>query len=96
MKRTYELTVIFSPELTSEQLKKTEKNLEDLIKKYEGSISKREDWGTRELAFPIAKNTKGTYRFFKIDIPGKSLKELDRELKLKSEIIRYLFVREGD
>ncbi len=95
MKRRYELTVIFSPELSTTDLKKSQKSVEDLIVKWEGKLVKKDDWGTRDLAYEIDKQTKGVYWFYLIEIPGKSIKELTSALRLSMGIMRYLLIRES-
>lgn len=92
MKRKYELTVIFSPQLSSSDLTKAQKTIKDLVAKVDGKIVKSEDWGTRKLAYEVNKQTEGVYRFFIVELPPDALSKLDREFKLLTEILRYLFV----
>lgn len=92
MKRTYELTVVFSGQLSSDELGKSEKGVESLIKKLEGSVEKREDWGVRELAYPVSKEKKGAYRHFLLSLPPDAVKELHAALRLTQGVIRQLLV----
>lgn len=96
MKRTYELTVVFSGQLSSDELGKSEKGIESLIKKLDGLVEKREDWGVRELAYPVAKLTKGTYRHFLLSLPPGAVKELMAALRLTQGVIRQLLVLKSD
>lgn len=93
MKKRYELTVLFSPELSSQELDKIAKNLESLVSKYEGKFVKQEDWGKRELAYPIKKQNEAYFKYYEVEVPGKAIKELDKELKHTEQIWRYLFVK---
>lgn len=93
MKTRYELTVVFSPELSSQELTKAVKKLKTLIEKHEGKLVKDDDWGVRDFCYAIKKHSKGAYRFFVVEIPGSAIIVLDKELKLNEEILRYLFVK---
>jgi small subunit ribosomal protein S6 len=84
--------VIFSPQLSSTDLTKKAKNVEALVKENKGKVVKVDDWGTKDLATPIRKSSKGAYRHFIVELPGEAITKLDREFKLTEEILRYLFV----
>ncbi|OGY18286.1 MAG: 30S ribosomal protein S6 [Candidatus Chisholmbacteria bacterium RIFCSPLOWO2_01_FULL_50_28] len=90
MKRTYELTVVFPQ--ASVDLTKITKSLENLIGKAEGKVVSREDWGERELAYPIKKQKKGVYFLYLVELSVDKVAQLDKELRLMSELLRYLIV----
>lgn len=92
MKRTYELTVVLSPQLSPTDLTKLEKSLESLIKKVEGQVNKKEDWGTKELNYPISKQVSGAYRHWQVELNPEAVEKLDRELKLTEGLMRHLIV----
>ena len=58
----------------------------------DGEIVKVDTWGTKKLAYPIAKFTEGFYVLvnFKsaVDVP----KEIDRNLKINENVIRHMIV----
>jgi len=91
MKRTYELTVVFTQ--ASTDLTKIAKSLENLIEKAQGKVVSKEDWGIKELSYPIRKQTKGVYWFHKLELPADNVIKLDKSLRLMPEVIRYLIVR---
>lgn len=95
MKRRYELTVIFSSQLSSTEHSKAVKKLETLLKKQEGKVVKKDDWGKRQLAYPIQKETEGVYTHFVVELVPDSLEKLRQEFELTQEMLRYLFVIEG-
>jgi small subunit ribosomal protein S6 len=92
MKRKYELTVVFSPQLSSSELTKLNKSVGSLIEKAGGKVVKKEDWGTKKLSYAIAKQSEGVYRHFIVDMPSDGPAALDRELKLLQGILRHLLV----
>ena len=55
-------------------------------------IKSEEDMGDRELAYEIDKETRGRYRLFNIELDQEKLPKIEDALKLRKEILRYLFV----
>ena len=60
-----------------------------------GTVTETNQWGKRKFAYPIKKQTEGNYVFEKVQIKQTALKELDANLKLSEDVLRYLFVREN-
>jgi len=86
----YELTCVFSQESDS---KKLVKKIEDWLKEIGAKIEKKEDWGKKELAYRIKKNSQGHYVFWQIKTEPSKVGGLFPKIKLESEIIRHLLVR---
>ncbi|PIE04768.1 MAG: 30S ribosomal protein S6 [Spirochaetales bacterium] len=55
-------------------------------------IKSEEDMGDRELAYEIDRETRGRYRLFNVELNQEKLPKIEDELKLRPEILRYLFV----
>ncbi len=58
-----------------------------------GQVAKREYWGLRNLAFRIKKNRKGHYLLLNIDGPAAAVHEMERQMRINEDVIRYLTVR---
>ena len=58
-----------------------------------GTVAKREYWGLRSLAYRIAKNRKGHYMLLGIDANAASLNEMQRQLGLNEDVLRFLTIR---
>jgi len=58
-------------------------------------IKSEEDMGDRELAYEIDKETRGRYRLFNVELDQEGLPKIEDALKLRKEILRYLFVANG-
>ena len=58
-----------------------------------GSVSKVEAWGLKSLAFRIKKNRKAYFTLLNIDAPSAAIVELERQLGLNEDVIRYLTLR---
>ena len=88
----YEHTIVGKQDLS-------DKEMQSLIDKYSqiidksGKILKTEKWGLLNLANKIKKNKKGNFVHFKIEIEGKLVKEIEKQLSIDSNVIRYLTVK---
>ena len=60
------------------------------------AIKSEEDMGDRELAYEIDKETRGRYRLFNVELDQVNLPRIEDALKLRKEILRYLFVVQGN
>ena len=58
-----------------------------------GKIEKQEYWGLRGLAYRINKNRKGHYVLLNINAPAGAVIELERQLKINEDVLRYLTVK---
>ena len=52
--------------------------------------------GDRLLAYPVRKNDRGHYILYVIESPPEPLKTISKTLKLRPEILKYLFVRQDN
>ncbi len=59
-------------------------------------IKSEEDMGDRELAYDIDKESRGRYRLFNVELEQSELPKMENALKLRTEIMRYLFVVKGN
>ncbi len=50
-------------------------------------------WGRRRLAYPINDQTEGFYALFKLQLNPSDAAELDRDLKLNEDVLRFLITR---
>ncbi|MCR4407022.1 MAG: 30S ribosomal protein S6 [Anaerolineae bacterium] len=91
--RNYELSVIVSPEVEQEALDSTVDRIKQFVATGGGLVTKVDIWGRRRLAYPIRKHLEGYYAVLQAQIPQEALPELERNLKLSEDVIRYLVVR---
>ena len=57
------------------------------------SVLKREYWGLRSLAYRIKKNRKGHYMLLGLDAKPSAMAEMERQLSLNEDILRYMTIR---
>lgn len=91
--RDYELTLVIDPDLTSENQKKLVTKTKKIITDLKGKVGKTDEWGRKELTYPIKKKTLGYYFFYETELPQKAPAEIEKKLKLEEGIIRYLLVK---
>ncbi|MFN3700948.1 MAG: 30S ribosomal protein S6 [Alphaproteobacteria bacterium] len=89
----YETVFITRQDLTDSQVKELTGDFEKIIKKENGKILKTEQWGLRTLAYRINKSRKGHYTLIESDAPGAAIIELERNLRLNEDVMRFLTVR---
>ncbi len=89
--RPYEMMILVNPDL--EDPKEEISNVEEVVRGLGGEIAKTDIWGKRRLAYPIDKHTEGFYAVCNFKFDQVQLKELDRVLKLRSEVWRHMVVR---
>ncbi len=92
---SYELVFILNANLSEDDFSRVLGKVNDLVTKLGGTISETIPWGKRKLAYPIQKQTEGNYVLEKVQIKQTALKELDANLKLSEDVLRYLFIREN-
>ena len=66
---------------------------QDRIRAETAKIEKVENWGIKSLTYRIKKNRKGHYVLLNINAPAKAVVELERQLKINEDVLRYLTVR---
>jgi small subunit ribosomal protein S6 len=91
----YELVFILNANLSEDDFTRVLGKVNDQITKLGGTITETNQWGKRRLAYPIKKQAEGNYVLEKVQIKQTALKELDANLKMSEDVLRYLFVREN-
>ena len=89
----YECVYIARQELTAAQTEQLSKDLTKIVFSNSGEIKKQEYWGLRNLAYKIRKHRKGHYTMFHIEAPASTIEELERNMRLNEDILRYLTVK---
>ncbi len=92
----YEHVVIARQDISPQQAEALNDTLKALIEEHGGTVAKIEYWGLRNLAYRIKKNRKGHYSLMAIDAPAPAVKEMERQLGLNEDVLRYLTVRVED
>jgi small subunit ribosomal protein S6 len=89
----YENVFIARQDLSTAQVDALADQFTAIIKEKGGDVKKRESWGLRNLAFRIRKNRKGHYTMFNIDAPPAAIIEMERNMRLNEDVIRFLTIK---
>ena len=89
----YEHVLIARQDVSQQQVEGLVEQLSNIIKENGGSIAKTEYWGLRNLAFKVKKNRKGHYALMNIDAPHAAVAEMERQMGINEDILRFLTIR---
>ena len=90
--RHYEIVFIVHPD-QSEQVPAMIDRYKSLVTGREGQIHRLEDWGRRQMAYPIQKVHKAHYVLMNIECDGETLAELEHAFKFNDAVLRHLTVK---
>ena len=89
--RHYEIVFIVHPD-QSEQVPAMVERYRTMVSGQGGRIHRLEDWGRRQLAYPIAKLHKAHYVLMNIECGNATLTELEHAFKFNDAVLRHLIV----
>ena len=90
--RHYEIVFIVHPD-QSEQVPAMVERYKTLVTTHGGQIHRLEDWGRRQLAYPIQKLHKAHYVLMNIECNGEVLAELEHGFKFNDAVLRHLTIK---
>jgi small subunit ribosomal protein S6 len=90
--RHYEIVFIVHPD-QSEQVPAMIERYRTLVTSQEGQIHRLEDWGRRQLAYPIQKIHKAHYVLMNIECNQETLDELEHAFRFNDAVLRHLTVK---
>jgi len=90
--RHYEIVFIVHPD-QSEQVPAMIERYKTLVTAKNGAIHRLEDWGRRQMAYPIQKVHKAHYVLMNIECDGETLAELENAFKFNDAVLRHLTVK---
>jgi small subunit ribosomal protein S6 len=90
---SYELVLIISPEVADEEMPDFITKLSELVNKVGGSVDEINQWGKKQLAYPIKRSTEGNYVLTKLKLKPDLTKELEANLRLSGKILRHLLIK---
>jgi small subunit ribosomal protein S6 len=89
----YEHVFLARQDLTTAQVEVLMEGFTKILADGKGKVHNHEYWGLRTLAYRIAKNRKAHYVLLNIEAPPAALAELERQVGLNEDIIRYMTIR---
>ncbi len=90
--RHYEIVFIVHPD-QSEQVPAMVERYRGMVESRQGKIHRHEDWGRRQLAYPIQKLAKAHYVLLNIECDQQTLDDLEHAFKFNDAVLRHLVVK---
>jgi small subunit ribosomal protein S6 len=90
--RHYEIVLIIHPD-QSEQVPAMIERYKGLVTAKSGKVHRVEDWGRRQLSYPIQKIAKAHYVCLNIEVDQDALDELEHGFKFNDAVLRHLTVK---
>ncbi|MDD3301510.1 MAG: 30S ribosomal protein S6 [Patescibacteria group bacterium] len=88
----YEMLFIIPNKFTEEEAKVQITKVEELISSQGGTITYREYWGKKRLAYEIKHNHYGYYSLCEFDIDRSAILKIDNDLRLSNDVLRHQIV----
>jgi small subunit ribosomal protein S6 len=94
--REYETIFILRSEITKESSETISTRIMDVVGREGGKLTRIESWGRRRLAYPVGKQKRGVYVYLKYIGRGGLVSEVERNLRLLDDVIKYQTVKLND
>ena len=88
----YETVFIARQDVSAKQVEDYAKAFGKIVNDNGGEVKRTESWGLRNLAYKIKKNRKGHYTLLHIEALPKVIVELERNMRLNEDVLRYMTV----
>ncbi len=89
----YESVFIARQDISGAQVEALTEQFSQIIADQGGTVSKKEYWGLKNLTYRIKKNRKGHYTLLNIDATSPALLEMERNMGLNEDVLRFMSVR---
>jgi small subunit ribosomal protein S6 len=89
----YESVYIARPDISATQVEALTADMTKILEENGGKVTKDEYWGLKSLAYRIKKNRKGHYSLLNIDCPPAALSEMERNMRIHEDVLRYMSIR---
>ena len=92
MQKNYECVLVLDPAITEEEKIKMMQKIKDAIVQHKGEVEKMEEWGKRELAYPIKKKKEGLYCWIALKGGPEIASAAEATFRLNERSLRLLMV----
>jgi small subunit ribosomal protein S6 len=87
--REYETIYILRPDVTRDAQERVAQRVGEVMTKGKGTLTSIENWGRRHLSFPVNKQKRGVYVYLKYLGQGDVVSELERNLRMLDDVVKY-------
>ena len=91
--REYEVIFITRTEMEQDAFNAFVEQAQTWLAAGGGEVIETDIWGTRKLAYPIAKQREGIYVLIRATMPSAFVKEVDQRFRIAEPVLRHLIVR---
>lgn len=92
MKQKYEIVIVVDPDQDESGVSAMISKVSEIVKAHNGEVERVDNWGRRQLAYPIRKKEYGTYVVFIATGDNALVSEINRQLRITDELLRFLVV----
>ena len=92
MKQKYEIVIVVDPDQDESGVSAMISKVSEIVKTHSGEVERVDNWGRRQLAYPIRKKEYGTYVVFIATGDNALVSEINRQLRITDELLRFLVV----
>lgn len=92
----YEHVFLARQDASGAQVEQLTKEFTEILEEAGGKVARSEYWGLKTLAYKIKKSRKAHYTMLNIDSPPGAVDEMERRMRLSTDIIRFMTVRVED
>lgn len=96
MLKKYETLLLFRSDFTQEDRQNVLDELDKVIGNYSGEVSLVDEWGMKELAYPVEKHTRGYFVRLEYGSPGQAVYELERKIRITEGVLKFMTVKLSD
>jgi small subunit ribosomal protein S6 len=89
----YEHVFLARQDLSQQQVDALVEHYRDVVSSHGGSIGRVENWGLKSLTYRVKKNRKAYYTLMDLDCPPAALNEMERQMGLSEDVLRFLTVK---
>jgi len=89
----YEHVFLARQDISSQQAEALTEQFKGVLEANEGKVGKVENWGLKTATYKINKNRKAHYVLMNVDAPAAALAEMERQMRLHEDILRYMTIR---
>lgn len=94
--RKFETLLLLSPELSIDARKELLEGFKAVIDREGGKVLVEDQWGMRDLAYPVQKQMRGFYARLEYAAPGALVGELERNIRIAEGVFKFLTVKLAD
>ena len=94
--RKYEVVIVMRGDLADEDRTSQLDTIQGWIKASDGNVVKVDHWGRRRLAYQIRNQRDGYYTLILAELPAQAPAEIERNLRISENVLRFLITREDE